>query len=141
MKTILMLTLLIVGYGCTPNIQSRNDSRRIVDDTLLLWQQDSNGCKRLRSPEMFNYLINKYKYEIMNKKGVLKIFGTPNRIAIFDSQTTKDTSYYDVIHLYYYWGTVCNKQGLIVPNSDKCWFDFEILPQNDSTLGSVYFCE
>ncbi len=123
-------------------IQSRNDNEKnMMDDTLLLWKQDSNGCQQLRNPEVFNYLINKYRNDIYDKEGILKIFGTPNRIVFFDSRTTKDTSYYNVMHLYYYWGTVCNNQGMITPNSDICWFDFEILPQNDSTLGFIYFCQ
>lgn len=142
MKVILLLIALVIGCSCNPTIQSRRDGRSFaIDDTLLLWQQDSNGCQRVRSPEVFNFLINKYRHEIVNKEGVIKIFGTPNRVVIFGSRTTKDTSYRDVIHLYYYWGTVCNKLGMIVANSDKCWFDFEILPRNDSTLGFVYFCE
>ena len=113
----LLLIFLAFLFSCSENGGSNistsnegNSSSKSLDSLAQRWMDDSLGCKKFRTKEVAESIINRLKLDKSSKEEFLKVFGRPN--------IERDNS-----TIGYYFNSFCIN-GNFIDSSDYCIAEF-----------------
>lgn len=124
-----ILLLLCICNGCFKN-DKKVEKQDNWEINLLIdkWQSDSLGCKKMRSKELAERIIDSLNLEHATKIEFIKIFGNPNI-------EKKDDG---IEFLCYYFNTLCEKDSIIY-DSDYCFAEFSF--KQNKLIRKNYICQ
>ncbi|WP_343636026.1 hypothetical protein [Fluviicola sp.] len=123
--------MMIMSCVSTRNTISSNDKtiQEVKEVEILVenWRTDSLGCKKLRTKQASEIIIDSLKLENRTQTEFLRVFCNPNMIDERDGKQI----------LSYYFDAIC-RDGKFIDSLDHCIAEFTF--KSDRLVGSNYIC-